>query len=220
MTVVAEKADGLVVEGLGLDRELGTLFADVSLTTAASGLYAVCGMSGADRTSLLLTLAGRLAPSRGSVSLFGVAKRATIRENCSIAGFATIDDLDETVTVRAILVEQIRWLTPWWKPAPRPSDAELTQMLTPAFGHLPIPDPRSLIIELSDLDDLLLRIALALSMGRRCLIVDDIEQVRRAEHLPELVARLRALAERRLVVVGAVNRPDGVPPSRVFTFGR
>lgn len=107
-------ADGeaiIVSRGLTFDGEHGPLFSDVDLDLDR-GLHAVHMPGGHSQKALLLTLAGRLRPSNGSVAVFGETAPRAIRRHCAIAAFGDIDDLDDAVTVGTVVTEQRRWLAP------------------------------------------------------------------------------------------------------------
>lgn len=91
----------LIATGLGVDGEHGALFTDVDLALSR-GFHAIQMPGGPAQDVLLLTLAGRFAPTRGSVSVFGDTTPGAIRRHCAIAAFADIDDLDESVTVQTV----------------------------------------------------------------------------------------------------------------------
>lgn len=195
----------ITASGLGVDGEHGPLFSGVDLTLT-SGFHAIQMPGGPGQTALLLTLAGRLKPTHGTVSVLGDTQPRGIRRHCAIACFADIDELEESVTVRTVLAEQRRWLAHWYARVPAEAgDAALGEV----FGDLPAPSPGTYIVELSDLDLFLLRVTLALHSDRSILVIGDLEQVRDNTRRAIAVERLGAIAERRTVVVGVTN-PLGI----------
>jgi ABC-type Mn2+/Zn2+ transport system ATPase subunit len=195
----------ITAAGLGVDGEHGPLFSDIDLELTA-GFHGIQMPGGPGQTALLLTLAGRLKPTHGTVTVLGDTQPRAIRRHCSIAAFADIDELEESVTVRTVLAEQRGWLAPWYSPIPRHAgQAELGEV----FGEIPPPSAESYIVELSDLELFLLRITLALFSNRPILVVGDLEQVRDNSRRSIAVERLGAIATQRTVVVGVTN-PLGV----------
>jgi energy-coupling factor transporter ATP-binding protein EcfA2 len=186
---------------LGVDGEHGPLFSGIDLALAP-GFHAIQMPGGPGQTALLLTLAGRLKPTHGSVTVLGDSEPRTIRRHCSIAAFADIDDLEETVTVQTVLAEQCRWLAPWY--ARVPAQAGQTE-LGEVVGELPPPSPETYIMDLSDLELFLLRITLALLSNRPILVVGDLEQIRDDSRRAVAVERLGTIAAQRTVVVGVTN---------------
>jgi ABC-type Mn2+/Zn2+ transport system ATPase subunit len=191
----------ITATGLGVDGEHSPLFSavDLALTT---GFHAIQMPGGPGQTALLLTLAGRLKATHGTVTVLGDSEPRAIRQHCSIAAFADIDELEESVTVQTVLAEQRRWLAPWYSRVPvQAGQAELGEV----FGEIPPASPESYIIELSDLELFLLRITLALFSNRPILVVGDLEQVRDNSRRAIAVDRLGAIAAQRTVVVGVTN---------------
>jgi ABC-type Mn2+/Zn2+ transport system ATPase subunit len=191
----------ITAAGLGVDGEHGPLFSGIDLDLT-SGFHAIQMPGGPGQTALLLTLAGRLKASHGTVTVLGDSEPRAIRRHCSIAAFADIDELEETVTVQTVLAEQRRWLAPWYSRVP--NEAGQTE-LREVFGDIPPPSPKSYIVELSDLEEFLLRITLALFSDRPILVVGDLEQVRDNARRAIAVERLGAIAKQRTVVVGVTN---------------
>jgi hypothetical protein len=157
---------------------------------------------GPGQTTLLMTLAGRFKPTRGTLNVLGDTKPRAIRRHCAIAAFPDIDELEESVTVQTVLAEQRRWLAPWYAQIPREAGRS---KLTEVFGDTPPPDPGTYIVELSDLEMFLLRITLATLSNRPILVVGDLEQVRDNARRAIAVERLGALAAHCTVVVGVTN---------------
>ncbi len=151
---------------------------------------------------MLLTLAGRFKPSRGTLTVLGDTTPRAIRRHCAIAAFPDIDELEESVTVQTVLAEQRRWLSPWYAQIPHEAGKS---NLAEVFGETPPPSTDTYIVELSDLELFLLRISLATMSNRPILVVGDLEQVRDNARRAIAVDRLGALAATRTVVVGVTN---------------
>jgi hypothetical protein len=191
----------ITATGLGVDGEHGPLFSDIDLELTA-GFHAIQMPGGPGQTALLLTLAGRLKATHGTVTVLGDTQPRAIRRHCSIAAFADIDELEESVTVQTVLAEQRRWLAPWYSRVPIQAGQD---GLGQVFGEIPPPSGESYIVELSDLELFLLRITLALFSNRPILVVGDLEQVRDNSRRAVAVERLGAIATQRTVVVGVTN---------------
>jgi ABC-type Mn2+/Zn2+ transport system ATPase subunit len=198
----ATEATALITAtGLGVNGEHGPLFSGIDLALS-EGFHAIQMPGGPGQTALLLTLAGRFKPSHGTLTVLGDTTPRAIRRHCAIAAFPDIDELEESVTVQTVLAEQRRWLAPWYAQIPREAG---TSTLTEVFGETPPPSTDTYIVELSDLELFLLRIALATMSNRRILVVGDLEQVRDNARRATAVDRLGALAAKRTVVVGVTN---------------
>jgi hypothetical protein len=195
----------ITANGLGVDGEHGPLFSGIDLALAR-GFHAIQMPGGPGQTTLLLTLAGRFKATHGTLTVLGDTTPRAIRRHCSIAAFADIDELEESVTVETVLAEQRRWLAPWYSPVPlQAGQAELTEV----FGETTPPSHDTYIVELSDLELFLLRITLAVLSNRPILVVGDLEQVRDNSRRAIAVDRLGAIATQRTIVVGVTN-PLGV----------
>ncbi|WP_211296093.1 hypothetical protein [Mycobacterium aquaticum] len=191
----------IVAAGLGVDGEHEPLFSGVDLELTR-GFHAIQMPGGWGQTALLLTLAGRLKPTHGTVTVCGDTQPRAIRKHCSIAAFDDIDDLPDSVTVQTVLAEQRRWLAPWYTQV---SDQAGAAELALVFGDVPTPSPKSFISDLSDLELFLLRVTLSLFSNRPILVVGDLEQVRDYDRRATAIERLAAIATQRTVVVGVTN---------------
>lgn len=199
--VLPESEAIIVSRGLTVEGEHAPLFSEVDLDLGP-GLHAVHMPGGHSQKALLLTLAGRLKPSAGTVAVFGETAPRAIRKHCAIAAFGDIDDLDEAVTVGTVVTEQRRWLAPLFRRSSADVDRDVLAL---AFGDIERPKPTDYIGDLGDLETFLLQIALALCSDRPVLVVGDLEQVRDNARRAQAVQRLGAMAADRLVVVGVTN---------------
>lgn len=188
------------------------------------GLTVISGQAGSGRTSLLLTLAGRMKPSSGSLTVLGHAlpRRArTVQKSTAIAGFHDIDALEESVTIGAAIRERQAWLAPWWRSIPRADDATVRRVCLPVFGApgepgaTPIPTADSLVWDLDETQTALFRVALAVMSDPRILFFDQVEQLQSPVARSALWARLDALGRGAagrpaIAVVASVAAPDDV----------
>lgn len=90
-------AEGLAIEGV---------YPEVSLKAGAGTLTVVAGSAGSGRTSLLLTLAGRMKPTKGTLNVAGHARRRAIRKVAALALIDGVTDLDRSLTVGEHLRER------------------------------------------------------------------------------------------------------------------
>lgn len=156
----------------------GTVYGPVDLEVPAGRLLGLVSPEGGGRTSLLLTLAGRMRFTSGSLQVSGhPLPRATglVQRHSALANFADIDAPDDGLTPREIITERAGLLTPLWRRVPRWQDPAIQQLLELAFGERPVPDPDGYVWELSALDTTLLQIAIALMGDPQLLVVDDID---------------------------------------------
>ncbi len=107
--------------------------------------------------------------------------------------------------MRDLLTEKLRWDAPWYRVVRRADDADLARVCAPVFGTLPLPELPSYVDELSELDALLLRVALANTTAPPLLVVGALDQVAEDASRVELVRRLVELGERQTVVTASAN---------------
>lgn len=206
--------------GLGLVGDHGRVFGPLDLDIDRGGITVLRGHPGNGRTCLLLTLAGRMAPTEGRLEVLGHTGSREIFTRSAIAGFSGIDELDPAVTVRTVVAEQRAWMSPWWRPRGRTGPAQLEELLGPVYGDLRLPGLRTYVGDLTELDRLLLRIALARYEGTPILVVDDIEQVRVPAERARALQRLAEIADadQSTVILSSVDSlPAGSPEHHMVT---
>ena len=197
-------------DDLALQAKRGPVYGPVNLDIG-TGVTVLCGPSGSGRTSALLTLAGRMKQTSGSVEVLGHslprgARR--VQKRTSIAGFDGIDALEESVSVGSAVRERQSWIAPWWAFVKTPGDAQFAALAIPVFGSAPLPSVADTIWDLSELQALLLRITLAMLSNPDVLFVDQVEQLHEASSRRILWERLDAIAARGTVVVVAATAAE------------
>ncbi|QIK63056.1 hypothetical protein G7068_07485 [Leucobacter viscericola] len=172
-----------------------------------SAITMICGSRGSGRTALLLVLAGRMRLSLGSAEVLGTTRLAEMRRRIGIAGFADIDALEPTATVSATLRERLAWVSPWYQRTPKVTPAAARELLARAFGDLAQPAADTLVQDLVPADEMLLRIALALTESPQMLVIDDFDELRSSADRQLVADRLTALAATGIRVVLATTDP-------------
>lgn len=199
---------------LALRSRRGPVYGPVDLDLPAGTLTVVQGPEGAGRSSLLLTLAGRMRPDTGSeLTVLGAplpGRRRWVQQQAAVAGFAGIDDLDDSVTVGDSARERLGWLSPWYRRVPRVDQERLATLAGPVFGERPLPQVSTVVWDLDEVDVMLLRIALATAQRPRLLVVDDVDQVHDSRRRQTVWSRLEALAATGTTVVASVASLDEV----------
>ena len=183
----------------------GTKFTD--FTIPATGLTLIHTGREQASTTLSMTLAGRMQPRRGRITITTPDGRAYHDDrrrfqHIALAGVPDIDSLERLVTVRAVIREQA---------TPRsidniPSYTQAAELLGFTMTN---DDATTLVGELDTLSRLVLRILLAI-MARPdadLLIVDDIDQLRSMELRNKLLVKLRDYSQLKPVIATSVN-PD------------
>ena len=201
-------------EQLRLHGRRGVVYGPVDLEVPAGTLAVVQGPQGGGRSSLLLTLAGRMVPDDGSrLTVLGEPlprRRTAVQRRAALAGFAGIDDLDESVTVGDVVRERLAWLSPWYRRTPRVDQRTFARLAAPVFGERPLPRTSTLVWDLDEVDAMLLRVALATAQSPDLLVVDDVDQVHDSRRRQTVWTRLEALAAAGTTVVASVASLDEV----------
>ncbi len=215
-TDVAPPAAELAVQArhLTLSGARGTVYGPLDLELPARTLTVVQGPQGGGRSSLLLTLAGRMVPdATSSLTVLGAAlpkQRGVVQRRAAIAGFSGIDDLDESVTVADALRERLAWLSPWYRRVPRVDQQVADRLTAPVFGDRPLPRADTLVWDLDEVDAMLLRLTLAMAQRPELLVVDDVDQVHDSRRRQTVWTRLEAIAAAGTTVVASVASLDEV----------
>lgn len=200
----AIEASGLVLHG-----RRGLVYGPVDLSLPRGALLVVQGPQGAGRSSLLLTLAGRMVPDSCS-RLTSVGhelprERRQVQKRAAISGFSGIDDLDGSVRVSDAVRERLAWLSPWYRRVPAVTQRLFATLAHPVWGDRPLPRVSTLIWDLDEVDVMLLRICLAMAQQPELLVVDDLDQVRDSVRRQVVWSRLEAIAAGGTTVVASVS---------------
>lgn len=208
---VPEATPVLEILGATVRGARGAVFGPLDAVSHAP-VTIVLGNRGSGRTSLLLSAAGRMRIDQGTVKVCGVDARthaARVRRLTGIAGFDAIDLLESGATVAESIRERLTWISPWYRRVPHLTEADVARSLRPAFGALPMPQANLLVRNLSEAQELLLRISLALLEGPRVIIVDDLDDVKDPSERAAVADRLTALTrEGTLFILGSADERD------------
>lgn len=200
-----ETPPAVTARGISMTGPWGPVFGPLDLDIATGGVTVLVGPPGSGRTALLMSLAGRMKPSTGTVTVFGHSKARDIFRVSALAGVEQLDAIFESVTVRDLITEQLRWDAPWYRLVRRAGDAERDAVCRPAFGDLPVPRLPDYVEHLDELTGLLLRIALANTARPPLLVVGSIDEVTSDRDRATLVERLVALGEQQTVITASAN---------------
>src|SRR5262245_12565680 len=177
MPASANPAPAVTARGIAMHGPWGRVYGPVDLDIDAGGVTVLTCAAGSGRTTLLLTLAGRMRPDAGSLTVFGHSRPGDIFTAAALAGVADLDALAESVTVGDLVTEQLRWDASWYRRIRRAEEPDLVSVCAPVFGELPLPALTRYVDALTELDGLLLRIALANVVRKPLLVVGNLDQV-------------------------------------------
>lgn len=199
----------VIARDLTLDGDEGPVFGPLNFELPGRGVTALTGTGGSGRTALALVLSGRMKPTSGELSVFGETKHSAIRHRVAIAGVDQIDLLERSVTVRDVITENKAWSSRWYQPLHRAGKEDLLRVCGEVYQDRRLPPLDAYISQLSNLDKILLRIALALRPVNGdqvdMLIVDNVEQVREHSDFLELLTTFARLGQHLAVVINSVN---------------
>lgn len=199
----------VTARGIRMRGPWGPVYGPVDLEIPRGGLTVLVCPAGSGRTALLMTIAGRMAPESGELEVFGAHDARKIFANSAIAGVDEVDTVPESVTVRDLITEQMRWDAPWYRMVRRADDTALTTMCRRVFGPHPLPPLDEYFEELAELDRLLLRIALANTKSPALLVVANLDFVTSDVNRDLLIERLIDLGSDQTVVTATVNGVTG-----------
>ncbi|NEW74309.1 ATP-binding cassette domain-containing protein [Streptomyces rhizosphaericus] len=217
----------VTAEGLGVRGSHGWAFRGAGIAADPGALIAIEGPSGSGRTSLLLTLTGRMRPTEGHgrVGGFRVPQQmARIRRISALAHVPGVTELDPVLTVaehlreRALLrrrfADSPRGLLRPRRDRAAASRAAIEAALTAAgldLDTLP-KGPRTAVRDLDRLEALRLSIALALIARPRLLAVDDADLKLSDADRDRAWALLREIAADGVTVLAVCSQ---APPGAV-----
>lgn len=186
----------------------GPVYGPVDLEIPEGGLNVLMCPAGSGRTALLMTIAGRMATQSGALTVFGASRARDIFAKSALAGIDELDTVPESVTVRDLITEQLRWDAPWYRMVPRADTETLNTLCAKVFGPHPPPPLDEYFEELTELDRLLLRIALANTGRPPMLVVGHLDFVTSDVNRALLIERLIDLGHDQTVVTATVNDID------------
>ncbi|MGV9800122.1 ATP-binding cassette domain-containing protein [Mycobacterium sp. NPDC003449] len=200
-----QKPPAITARGITMRGPWGPVYGPIDLDIAEGGVTVLRAPSGTGRTALLMTLAGRMRPAGGSLTVFGRDRAARIFRVAALAGIEELDTVAESVTVRDLVTEQRRWDAAWYRLVPRADEDALAAMCAPVFGDLPLPRLTEYFEALTELDQILLRIALANTATPPLLVVGNLDHLTDDRNRDVVLGRLIALGQQQTVVTATVN---------------
>ncbi|MET8332232.1 ABC transporter ATP-binding protein [Streptosporangium canum] len=188
--------------GLSLEGEHGWVYRDVGVAAEPGSLTVVTGQAGSGRTSLLLTLAGRMSPSEGTLTVGRYGRPRAIRRVAALGLVDGVNDLEKALTVREHLHERSPGM--FWGGR---QESRAGTALTLAGLELS-PGDRTLIRDLSREERVRLGIALALLDAPGLLVLDNVDTGLAQDRQEALWATLGELGERGLTVFAACTESE------------
>ena len=187
----------------------GPVYGPVDVDVEAGGVTALIHPAGTGRTALLLTLAGRMRPESGTVTVFGRTDARQIFAASALANIDALDKIAESVTVGDLITEQMRWDAPWYRFIGRSTATDLATLCAGTFGDVPLPDVSAYFDQIGELAQVLLRIALANTKTPPLLVVGDLDGITDDDNRAVVLQRLIALGENQTVITASANPVPG-----------
>lgn len=201
-----EQAIGQVsLRGWGISGKNGDVFSDVELDVPRGAVAIIQGPAGSGKTSLLLSIAGRMrvTSGEGHVGDLDIRKQPRkVREQVTVGHIAGLTDLENDFTLAQHIAERLIMLQPWYKPwVSKSALREVTDVIRETFDsatevidRLPsgtfstadakdadflIDDEgKAFVSELSELQKFLLELGLASLAQAPVIVLDNIDYLR------------------------------------------
>ncbi|MFD3812234.1 hypothetical protein [Rhodococcus sp. NPDC058639] len=198
--------------GIELDGPWGHVFGPLDLDIDEGGVCVLAAPAGAARTALMMALCGRMRLTGGSLTVLGYEnKPRKVFAHSAIACMNELDEVPPSVTVRDLVTEQKRWDSPWYRLVPRVDERGVADMCEEVFGDVELPHLRAFVDDLPELQQMLLRIAVANTRRPPLLVVGRLDRIADDAERTVLLERLIALGETQSVITADVNPiPPGV----------
>ncbi len=184
----------------------GHVFGPLDLDIDEGGVTVLAAQSGAARTALLMALCGRMRLSGGTLTVLGKTNQPQkVFAQSAVACMNELDGVSPSVTVRDIVTEQLRWDSAWFKFVPRVHEDGVERMCAEVFGDVPLPPLNGFVDDLPEIQQMLLRIAVANTRRPPLLVVGRLDKVADDDERCILLERLVALGEKQSVITADVN---------------
>jgi iron complex transport system ATP-binding protein len=183
----------------------------------------VRGGAGTGKTSLLLTLAGRMRATGGELRVLGEelpARAGDVRRQVALAEVRGVNALDDALTVEQHVAERLVLHQPWYRPWVTKDQVEeqlarverALAVTAEAGANVPALRPREFVSDIDPLERMALGVVLALIGRPRVLVVDDVDSLRhnadRARAWDSLAALQRTSARPLTILASCSDTSD------------
>ncbi len=187
----------IVANDLGLNTIRVPGYSHVSLDLASNQAHALCAEDKSGKKELLLTLAGRMLPTEGSLAVGGIdgtrlKSLGKIRRMSGLGFFENVNDVERALTVRTIVSAELGL-------AGKRSGRKATEAYLEDWGLVGASE-----LMVDDLDRYtydLLGIALGMASDPKILSIGDVECDLTKHESSKLVGLLRRIAREREVTI-------------------
>lgn len=196
-----ERSLAIEATGLSLVTRRGTVYEGIDLAIPRGSLAMLVGPTGSGKTALLLTLAGRMRATGGSLRVMGTDARrrpSAARRMSALGPFGDLNGLADPLTVRHTVAADSALASCHATP-------DRTASVLGSVGLDRGPDTR--VADLSAIERVLLGVALALVGSPEVLVCDDTDHDLTPDEQRRLRETLREVAASGVTVVGACVDP-------------
>lgn len=192
-----------------LSGQWGQVFGPLDFDIDRGGLNLIEAPPGAARTAFLMAVCGRMKLKSGRLTVLGHTNdHHAIFKKSNIACIDELDGPQPSVTVQDLITEQIRWESNFFKWVPLATTEDLKEMCGYLFEGLPLPPIDAFLTDLTELEQRLIRIAVANTRRPPLLVVGALDRMADTGQQDELLERLVALGEDQSVLTAHVNARD------------
>lgn len=192
--------------GIGVTASGAHIYGPANIRVYEGGVTVLAGPGGRGRTALLLTLAGRMRPTTGHITAFGSTDTPQrLFANAAVAYIDEVDGIEQTIRVRDVVTEQLRWSARWYRWVRQSGPADLERICRYVFGELPTPPMNAYVEELPELTAALFRIAVANIHRPPLLVVGGVDRLTRTTNTHVLMDRLVTLGTAQTIITADVN---------------
>lgn len=195
---------------------LGSPYQNVNLSVPRDTFALICGEHGSGKTALLLTLAGRMSPNSGMLTVGGYEFPRERKQVANIAGlglFHGVNDLEENLPCLSLLRAELEL---YGKPSRKQAAIDyLNKWNLPHIQNM-------LVRDISQVDLACFGIALGMAKDPQLLVVDDLEEQLTLDQIRHVADVLRSIAhdQHKVVVAGCTEGSLTSLADTSFTIAR
>lgn len=190
----------VIAKHLGLKDIRNNAYSDVSFELPKGKVSALCGENNSGKTELLLTIAGRMVPTKGELEVAGFESPRERKKIAKISGlgfFAHVNEVQRVLSVKTVTAAELNLFS-------KKSNKKATLAYLERFGLAELADKT--VQELDRRQFYKLGIVLGMAGDPELLVVDDIESELTRHQSMSIIKYLQGLSrEYGTTIVVGVN---------------